>query len=398
MMTSEQKILLSVLADFVNNRPSKTINDFDEEKLFCLAKSQCVDGILYYQTHINSAFISFNNTIFNATNQQKLIDGLHNEFKNHSIPFMVFKGMEIAKYYSMPQLRSMGDIDILFHQKDKVKASEIIESFGFAYQRSPDGKEAAKPTDHEWIYFKNDFEIEIHHRLLYNTPANELSHIAYTDKAWEYSLSDDGICYHLEPEFQFIYTLLHLRKHFLYSGVNVRFFLDLAIMIKNAQMDWENIRQTLSELNILAFAKQCFLLIDNWFDISCPLTPEKSDNEFIKHAAELILNGNSMSDKEVIQNNRYLNTFKKEKTTSFGKIKMTFLSVFPPYSRIKERYTKIEALGIFGYFILPLMWLHRGIESVAQYSAGGVLKLFIKPITLNKEMEKREEILKKWGL
>lgn len=301
------------------------------------------------------------------------------------IPYLIFKGTEISYYYPNSELRQIGDIDILVHEEDKERAAETLCRMGF----STDAEQHA--SDHEWIFFKYDLEAELHNRLLYSADFNEEKHTAFTDRVWEYATTEDGTIYHLEPEFHFVFLILHLRKHFLWAGVGIRQFMDLAVMMKNADLDWVKVEAYLSEIGILQFAKTCFALIYRWFDISSPITAALITDDFYLSATETILSDGVFGwmNKESLINNEIMNATRKH-----GRIMTAMAVIFPPFEQMREKYPQMGRW----FILLPLMWVRRMVESVIYKRVRSSMSYATKPLAMDKEMKKRNKMLKSWGL
>jgi len=248
----------------------------------------------------------------------------------------------------------------------------------------------------DWVFTKGNWEIELHNCMLYLNDKNSKCHVDYTDQAWNRAYTDDGVQYHLKPEFHFVFLILHLRKHFLWSGVGIRLFLDLAMMIKNCPMDWAVIERDLTELQLPDFAKVCFALIHRWFDVTAPIPCAEIGEAFYVSSTETILGSGVFGDmdKDTIADNAVMNTVRKENSGCWDKMKMMLEVVFPSYYYMKTKYPRMAVSPL----LLPLLWVIRIVESLFKKRAGGSLSYAAKPLTLNRELQERDELLKQWGL
>ena len=384
MLSDEQKFFLTALSDYVHGRKTVVPDGLDEAALVSVSGQQQTDSVLYFQTHLPALRPAFASVTYHVVNSRRLQQQLHTALTGAGVPYLIFKGTEIAAYYSRPELRSMGDLDLLVHRADKEKAGDILCRMGF--ERAAEG-----PEDHEWAYFKRELEIELHHRLLYQDDMNEAGHVAFTDRVWEYAATEDGVRYHLEPEFHFVYLLLHLRKHLLWAGIGVRQFLDLALMMKNAALRWERVEETLSDLELLPFARTCFAFIERWFDIRCPIAPEQIPDGFFLSATETILSGGVFGrlDKENLVDHDVMNTTRKH-----GKLLPTLSVLFPPYRQMKEKYPVMGKCPL----LLPVMWVRRMLEAVFHGTAKEGLDYAAKHLVKSDAIRDREAMLKNWGL
>jgi len=381
ILSTEQSFFLSVLSDYISDRTSVSKSDVDTKAIAQLSNYQQLSPILFYQTKIPTLQSALASASYYAINRGKLLEKIDALFHGHNISYLIFKGAEVAQYYQHPYLRTSGDMDILVRGGDKEKAAEILERMGF----KGNGK---NNSDHEWCFHKSDFEIELHHRLLYDVSMNKSTQIAFTDTAWEHATTEDGIRYHLEPEFHFVFLLLHLRKHFLWAGIGVRQFMDLAAMARNADLNWGRIEEYINICGIQQFSSTCFALINRWFGVSVPLSSASITDEFYYQATNTVLSGSVFGDmsEDNLEGNRILNYTRKH-----GKLRSTFAILFPPYEQMKEKYPKIGRCKLS----LPLMWIVRIIESLLHHSAQDGLSYAAKHLTPNTQ---RTEELKSWGL
>lgn len=148
------------------------------------------------------------------------------------MPYFVIKGPEIAEYYPVPALRTMGDVDIVV--KDRSVAHEVMIKQGFT--------NITKLSDREWQYYKMNMEFELHDRLVYKELINmDLQEVFFND-FWKYVENNK-----IDLNFHFVFLIYHLKKHFMNSGVGFRQFVDLAVLIKNAELNWDWIEITLKK-------------------------------------------------------------------------------------------------------------------------------------------------------
>ena len=104
-----------------------------------IAKSQTVLGMVANEVMQTSSLSCLLNeadkaglkrfVMSNLTTGQMLNNALINivlELRKHGIDPVLLKGQGVAKYYSMPELRQCGDIDVYVGQDNFAKACEVI--------------------------------------------------------------------------------------------------------------------------------------------------------------------------------------------------------------------------------------------------------------------------------
>ena len=226
---------ISVLADQLNGRNTTKLNyEIDWKRLLTLADQHEVRGILYHQC---KAFIPAQHRarlaqlyameLHSYQNRCRLFDALSAAFRAAGIPFFTVKGLDVAKLYPFPALRTMGDCDIVVKPEDKKRAHEVFLAIGYNNRLK---------EDMEWTYFKNDLEFELHHSLRYDERGNTKESVTFCKSAWEHVTEENGR-FVLDWSFHYIFLLLHLHKHLIHMGVGLRQFMDLYVVARGVSLD-----------------------------------------------------------------------------------------------------------------------------------------------------------------
>ena len=391
-MTSEQNFFLKMLTDHITKKKTNPDLDLDWNVLAKWAKIHQVEGILYYQcrnyipdtvhARLENAF---NTTIFHYKNRERVLFNIKQEFIKQDIPYLTIKGFEIAYYYPLPFLRTMGDSDILVRRDDKTRAANALEELGFHIgERNP---------DYDWTCSINGMLFELHHNLLYQEIVTVEKHAQFFNNFWIYV--KDG---KLDWNFHFLYLLVHLRKHILLSGAGFRMFMDLAvIMNSNSMLDWKWIETKLNELELLKFAQVCFALIEKWFGIIAPLEFAGIDSVFVEKTTEKIFaNGvfgfNNMDNEKNSSVNQltvsgYVNCMTR--------LSLFFKILFPNYNNMANSpyYHFIRGRE----WLLPVAWGYRIYRLIRGRTLP--IKRIIKEIMTPKGIiDERENELREWGI
>jgi len=395
----EQTVILQILSDYINSRETVVYSDIDFDILIQLAKSQEVDGVVYYQLSKSSAVDSaklaplqqkFAFSLYVYKNRMALLEKIEKALTEAKIPFFIFKGSEIASLYPIPALRTMGDSDILVHPDDKEKAHDVFENLGLV--RTEFGS-------NEWVYDYKGMEFELHCRLMNEGEVgNYDSHKAFMYRHWDYATAEPGAYhYHLDMSYHFVFLILHLRKHFINSGVGFRQFMDLAVVMQKCELDWDFIKEELVKMDLLGFAETCLSLCDKWFGVPSPLSSEIED-AFADETTERILKGGvfGFDDNENANNYRILQ-INKAGNTKWTRLKMTIDGLFPSYDtlRVVSHYRFVDGKP----YLLPIAWAWRFIRSIFHGRVSENYKTASKTLDISKEkVIARTEYLKKWKL
>ena len=387
-MNTEQKIFIDLLADHINNRES-TIREVncDWNILLDYARKHNVVGIIYSQCKNDIPLYlekSFQKDVLGNVYYQTIrnieVELIKKEFRDAGIPFFIIKGPAIADLYPIPQYRSMGDTDIVVHEVDREKCDTILNQNGFICK--------SKHVD-QWRYYKNHLLYEVHDRLVYDEAVNEDCHVSFFNNCWQYVSNGQ-----LDWDFHLLFLILHLRKHFMNSGVGFRQFMDLAIVVQKKEIEWTWVSTKLNELGLLPFAQRCFGFVRRWFQIETPIAID-IDNDFYEEATQKIFidgvfgfcNTDNM-DATII------NEIRGRKLPGLKKTMMLLAKVFPPVD-------ELEYVGYYNYLqkcpaLLPIAWIQRWIRGIytKEYNLNSMKKFFVS----NKRVDQRNSFFKKWGL
>ena len=390
----EKEFFLQVLADYLNKRPTVVPENLDWNVLEEIGEAQELTGIIYYQCKSSIAQSGLPDTEKNKwkwgfmynfdlySKRVALLKQIDAEFQKENIPYLIFKGTEIAKFYPVPAQRTMGDSDILVKEEDKKRACEALVRAGFTMNAE---------TLHEWKGIKNETEIELHHGLIYNYTV-ELEPIYNWGKTvWEHTIVQKyQVKQLLDLTYHMVYTMLHLRKHFLEGGVGFRQFMDVAVLAVQPEVNWKQAELWFKELGLEKFSQVCFAFCKRWFGVKIPVAKLKLEEMFYDDFTEREFSGGvfGLIDKES-KENLILNEAHFNKTSGTYSI---LKHIFLPYDKMRCipycRFLKGRA------YLLPLAWCWRVMYILCTRSTIS----YFKGAYDNKTIKKKEDMLTKWGL
>ncbi|MBO5417734.1 MAG: nucleotidyltransferase family protein [Clostridia bacterium] len=193
---------------------------------------------------------------FNAMN--KTIE----ELASQGVDVTVMKGYVLRNYYSMPEYRSFGDIDLLIKKKDSEKAKKILEKLGFSESNN---------ELHVIGMRKDQQYFELHTDILgddFFVPGGA-AHLLR--EPWDSAVetSRKGI-FEFSAEFHFLYLILHIAKHFYCMGAGVRMFLDVALMAEKGIVDWKKTAEYIKASGMAEFTLSVFSVCNKFFGTTIP--------------------------------------------------------------------------------------------------------------------------------
>lgn len=388
-MTETQRFFIRILADHLNQRPTIAQEQIDWQELLTLSENHAVNGIVFVQC---KSFIPdpFKSTLEHKyvaeyssyQNRVHLYISISAAFSAEDIPFFAVKGLGVATCYPNPALRTMGDCDIVIQTQDKQRAHDVLLSLGFKNYST---------GEHEWVYFKNGLEFELHHNLLYDEIGNSKEAKSFCDKAAEYCNLIEGSKYRLDWSYHYIFLLLHLHKHLIHSGIGFRQFMDLYVVEKSVDLNRAWIDDQLSKLSLLSFKNKCMELIRYWFD-------EIEETEQNILLTEKILgNGVFGFDDPTNKDNRKADVMIiTSLPLPITRIKTFLGSVFPSYSNMRgvPYYSFLNGRP----YLLPAFWIYRLYRAVKYGMIDNGKRMIDESLVSKEDIENRKKELQKWGL
>ena len=184
--------------------------DFDYKKAFKVAKAHGIIPVVYYGI-CNSGIVlegELNNLFFSCVCQCIAIDEkqrfetdhLIQAFDENSIDYMLLKGTVIRSMYPNPEMRSMGDADILIKEEQYSKIVPILEKSGFNF---------VKESGNELCWEKSPFFLELHRFLV--SPRHK-DYFKFFGTGWQYARLTEGYenRYEMSDEDFFVFLFAHM--------------------------------------------------------------------------------------------------------------------------------------------------------------------------------------------
>ncbi len=391
-MTREESFFIQVLSDHLAGQKTEPVQDLNWKSIMQLSRMHQVDGMIYYQcksflpVDIRKHYEKISgSTVFRFYNHKIIIKQTEAAFQKEQIPYSVIKGFPVAQLYPVPALRTMGDCDIIVQSSFVSDADKVLVQNG--YER------ISTYMQHEWTYGKNDYLLELHDVLVredeYLTAAQEKFFNGFSAY-----INDNE----LDWNFHFLFLLMHLRKHLIKSGVGIRQFMDLAVVIKEKELNWDWIEKKLAQLHLDKFAHACYDLIYAWFGITIDEHYEHLNSGFIdKITQRILMNGvfgfaDSKNDNNIEKNAIVMGRVPRWA----NRMKALFFSVFLPY-RYMRRYPGFQYVNKKPY-LMPIAWVHRFGKLLIRKDKSSSIHTLQKYFIEKQELDEREEFLSKMGM
>ena len=376
-MTSEQIFFLQTLNDHINGRKTQIPENVDMDKVKWYAGEHQAEPIFYYQTHNNLFREAYYSQLLIYDHRNAVMEELEQVFSD--LPHFIVKGPYIARYYPVKELRTMGDTDIVVKPEDKSAADQKLRDFGF---------EVTNKTSGEWEYCFQGILVELHTSLFYkySDPVMEQKQFEYFGRCWEHY--SDG---QIDFNFHILFLFMHLRKHIAETGVGFRQFLDIAAVIKNADVDWDLIMSDARFLGIDQFIRTVTSFTERWFGVKSPYGSESIDETFYEKATITVFEDGVFGFTN--EKNHYNDTVNKWKKTGhrLNRVPFFFRHLFWPYEKMIEmpEYNWLRNKK----YLLPLAWAERAVFRMGKWK-----ELKNRYYTSDSIASERISYLKQWGI
>ncbi len=345
--------ILAVLNSGITGIPAEVSKDFDDEQATLIVMEHKLDVLFYYG--LLSSKIQVKDQVLALLRSRTLMmtslqvrqthaaEILYQRFIAENIDFMPLKGVVINKLYPRPEMRYMGDIDVLVRKKQYGKIKKIMKELGYLF---------ITESDHEYIWDKkNILNIELHKSLI---PSYNKDYFAYLGDGWELAtkMTDNG--YVMSDEDFFIYLFVHLSKHYRGGGIGLKHFIDLRIFLDaKPELDFKYIECEIEKLKLLEFYNNSMNLLKVWFD-------NAKDDEISQLMTEWVFSSGAYG----IEKRKDLSAILRKKAGASkyleSKFKIYIRKLFPEFKSMKQKYGFLKKMP----FLLPVMWLIRLIEVV----------------------------------
>lgn len=389
-MTKEQLFFIQILSDHLNGRETKCNDVLDWDIIHEYALKHQVSGIVYMQAK-NFMPVDIQNTfrqetmatLYQSTIRDNDFAAVTNVLSEKNIPYFIVKGPAVATLFPNPKLRSMGDIDLVVKHEDREKCHNIIVNNGYEC--------ASKQDDREWQYYKNNMELELHDRLVYEEAVNEKGQDKFFNDCWRYVREGQ-----LDWNFHLLFLIFHLRKHFMNSGVGFRMFMDLAVVAEKTHIDWAMLQEKLENTGMLEFAKKCFGFIEQWFGIQVPLADNIDDIFYEEATQKIFADGLFGFDNSDNIGSGVINQIRKQRFGKITTVRIIAKEVFPSHKKLKyeKQYTYLNKYPV----LLPIAWIQRACRGIKQSKMKTALCQMRRTFVSREQLEKRNDMMRKWGI
>ena len=338
--------VVALLKAAITGEAAQLPEEFDIEKAYPLLRSHGATamgyagglkcGISKSCPAMQKLRLDYFSAMAKSQGQMDAVAELSRVFNANGIDHMPLKGCNMKARYPKPELRTMGDADILIRMEQYERIVPILEGLGFSFKCE---------SDHEIIWQSAGLYLELHKRLV---PSYQKDLSPYFEDCWDRASAAEGRRYVMTPEDEWLYLFTHFAKHFRDSGIGCRHVADLWVFLRTCPgLNEEYVNRVLGELKLLEFYENIRHLLRVWFEGA----PSDSMSEVL---AEYIFASGSWGDADsgvlsgILRNSAPKNT---------GNARYLYLRkyAFPDLETMQRRHKILKKLP----WLLPVMWIIR---------------------------------------
>lgn len=307
--------------------------------------------------------------------QMRAVEALFRAFEENGIDYLPLKGVNMKARFPSPELRTMGDADVLIRNEQYGNIVPILEKQGY---RLADEEMQVDTWD------SDNLHLEMHHYIVH--PKSRYS--AYYGDGWKFAVKDSGCRYKMSAEDEFIFIFAHFARHYRIGGIGCRHVLDLFVCNRVfPELNQQYIEAELEKLNLLQFYRNMKQVLAVWFEDAEPDAMTDLITDFI------FSGGTFGSAKNRAYYFEVMGIIKAQQASN-TRMKMMWQTAFPPLSYMRRQYPILWKAPV----LLPVLWVLRWLRVLLFAPKRLVRKAKMLNEMTDDEVEFRREALKVMGI
>ncbi|MBO5747362.1 MAG: nucleotidyltransferase family protein [Clostridia bacterium] len=346
MTENSQKKIIALVKSALSGERAELAENVDVEKLYKFASRQNIVSLIYsglvncgfdgQSAESEQFFISTCQYVVTAGQQDDYIGEIFREFDANKIDYLPLKGTLLRELYPRPEMRAMGDADILI----KVEQYDVIKPIMLRLGFTEDVE-----SDHELVWYKDSVMIELHKRLI---PSYNKDYYKYFGDGWNKAeRCADSTRYQMTKEDNLIYLLTHFAKHYRDAGIGIKHLVDIKLYLEKVpDIDFRYLKKQLEKLNLWEFFNNLQKTIAVWFDGGV-------EDEATRLITKTIMSGGAFGTAKASNVSAALKDKKQGQTKN--RFERFLIMVFPSYDRMSEKFPVLKKCPV----LLPFLWVWR---------------------------------------
>lgn len=346
-MNTAQKSVVALMKSALTGQAQSLPEDFSMDEVLRNIKSHHIDVLIYEgailcgvdtsSPAMRTLFPKYCKCVQISVRQMREVERICRTFEENGIDYMPLKGCKLKRLYPKPELRTMGDADILIRMEQYEKIRPLIQELGFAEKEE---------SDHELIWQSEALHLELHKRLI---PSYNEDFYTYFSEGWQLAKPEGGTRYAMTVEDEWIFLFTHFAKHYRDGGIGCRYLADLWLYRKaHPDMDEPFVAEQLQKLQLLEFYHNILQVIKVWFEDA----PSDEKTDFI---TDFVFSGGSWGSSESKIVSRVVRDSRHTPIKLSVRLIYWCNLAFPKEYVLREKYTVLKKHP----WMLPLVWLWR---------------------------------------
>lgn len=347
MMDAQQRGLLTLVRSGLTGEKLPLPEGFDLERAYPeLVRHQVLAsaylgavncGISKRDPVVARLFQAYCQCLDHSEKQQKLVEKICTAFDRAGVDYMPLKGCSLKGLYPAPELRAMGDADILIRVEQYDRIKPVLPELGFVEKLE---------SDHELIWKHSDLMLELHKRLI---PSYNKDYYRYFGDGWQLATVHNGTRWAMKREDEFVYLFTHFAKHYRGGGIGLRHLADLWVFLRAyPELDEDYAKREMQKLKLLTFYENTVRTVRAWFgEADWDETAQFIICRICGSGAYGTREGRDLSD--VARETSGGRTVAETRNTWARRL------VFQPIGEMKKKYPVLEKAPV----LLPLFWVIR---------------------------------------
>lgn len=382
-MNVMQQGLIALMKSAILEQPQPLPEEFEIQAAMPLIQKHHIAALVYdgavrcglprENPAMEKLFRAYYRFLVVSEGQEREIRRIFRAFEESGIDYLPLKGCNMKALYPKPEMRAMGDADILIRLEQYDRIEPVMKALGF---------ERKNETDHELVWVSPQLHLELHKHLI---PSHARDLYAYFEDGWHLAVPGSGSRWDMSPEDTFVYLFAHFAKHYRGGGIGCRYVLDLWVYLRaNPGLDMDRILAALEKLKLREFYGNISRLMAVWFEGAEPDDRTEFMTEFIFASGSW-----GQMDQRLLA--RGVNIARR---TSQGKLRYLWQRVFLKPDEMKWLYPILRKAP----WLLPGAWIWRIVRKVAfQRSALSRQKQILEGMSREK-VEDSQRLLQYVGL
>lgn len=343
-MNQIQAGILTLIRSAITGQAALLPEDFDIAKLYPTIKKHCMmtlafEGALLCGVPMDDPTMmtlmeAYGQSFMVSEEQMLAVRSIYAAFDENGIDYMPLKGCNMKPLYPKPELRVMGDADILIRVDQYERIASIMEKLGFRYD---------KESNHEFVWKSNQLYLELHKCLI---PSYNKDYYKYFGDGWRLAARKEGFRHSMTPEDTLVYQFTHFAKHYRDGGIGCLHVADLWVFLRSyPALDEQLVRRELAKLQLADFYDNMRKLIAVWFE-------DGEEDECSKFITDFIFKSGIWGSYENSILSKETRHVKAAGSIAGGRVRSFWFSLFPGREAMREQYPVLEKHP----YLLPFLW------------------------------------------